>query len=327
MQAPSAPGKLKTLLAYTGATTTVLVMVPSQSTVAQFIELVQSRVKRADLSHVWRNGVKIFPSKNFAEFYQPDQLFFLTVTDSAPTPAEISAILATRTGVAVPAASAPPPSPGGPGRPGTAAYSPVLRDFAPPPEPAPGNVRLFTTLTLDSMLYGHEVTVPGTADPARAVRALAPILAQIGGLPEDAAVLLFFSCGIAFTSGTIDGFFESGAFPGVKRRLYAVVTRRIDASALNAEYSQLCDATAGRAALLSPVVAATEVGYTHIAALLGYLGKSRNSRALLPRALARLTGFAPLITSLSLICSAGAVRGVGGALKLLLKPITLRRLV
>lgn len=75
-----------------------------------------------------------------------------------------------------------------------------------------------------------------------------------------------------------------------------VVTRRIPDALLVREINKVCDAsTDERKLLLVPIVAASEVSYSHAACLLGYLGHGGIKSDPFVKAIATFTGFAPLI--------------------------------
>jgi hypothetical protein len=118
------------------------------------------------------------------------------------------------------------------------------------------------------------------------------------GAPSPFHVDLYLPRGIPFTSGCLNDAFGD-ALKSSPRSLYAVVTREISDDVRTAEYTELCDcSTADRKLLLSPVCDSTEIGLTQVASLLGYFNRQGDGGENVLRALAHLTGFAPLICAL-----------------------------
>jgi ubiquitin-conjugating enzyme E2 D/E len=130
------------------------------------------------------------------------------------------------------------------------------------------------------------------------------------GVPPDARLQLYLPCGIPFLSGTLGDFFAVPAFSGCQRVLYAVITRAIPDAFLTAAVDEVCDASTERGcAILSPVVASTTVGLSHVACLLGYLRNGGLKASPFTQAIATLTGFVPLISGLWRVTENHALTG------------------
>jgi hypothetical protein len=312
--------KLKTTFVVEGSGRS-LVMVPADFTVQQFIQLVNARLHRTDLRFASLEGSQLLDDEELQPFWSESAVFNITragaASSSAPNPPRPPLVMGPPPGGRQTAGVAPdrsPPDeegeldesedlPSDPPRPAASAaparptrkYEPVRHQL---PDAGPiGSdcFRVFTSLSLDSMVVGRDIPLQldlGVAETASA------ILGSLGGLiPANPSVLLYLGCGVPFLGGTLGNFVS--AFPRVARVIYAVVSEHIDSAVLSAEYTELCDVSdAGRQRLLSPMFQSTESGFTQIAALLGYVNHGGVNRDQFIAAMAQLTGFAPLVAGL-----------------------------
>jgi ubiquitin-protein ligase/uncharacterized protein YegL len=186
---------------------------------------------------------------------------------------------------------------------------------------ASGRIRIYTTATYESLTVGRsDLGVGEGTGYDEIVRVVRSGLR----LPEDAECFLFLSTGVPFLPkiggrpNTPGDLFR--ACEDVKRKIYGVVTRTgVEQRWLRDPVSEVCycplpvvsgdpsgtlrgpigfghDASDRMSFLLSPVVESTEVGYTRIACLLGYIASGGSRTNDLLRALVRYTDFAPLIS-------------------------------
>jgi hypothetical protein len=119
------------------------------------------------------------------------------------------------------------------------------------------------------------------------------------GVPRDAQLQLYLPGGIPFSGRSLRDFFTVPTFSRSQRFIYAVITRQIPDAVLTGGIDEVCDAsTESRRLVLSPVVASTDVGYSHVACLLGYLRHGGVKADAFVKTIATVTGFAPLITGL-----------------------------
>jgi hypothetical protein len=98
--------KLKTRFTVDGSGRTSLVMAPQNATVAEFLQLVQSRLKRSDLAHVWLDGCELLGEESFEDYWAADFIFVLT-TGNAPPDAQH--LLVPKSGTAAPQPAPAPP--------------------------------------------------------------------------------------------------------------------------------------------------------------------------------------------------------------------------
>jgi ubiquitin-protein ligase len=338
--------KLRTVIGIEGSEKTWLVMVPEGSTVGDFLTLVKARQKNQDFAHVWFDGSELFEDDEFKDYWSADGIFFVTVSDTAPS-AEIWAILRrSRSSIAKPPAPAPSvsapqpvitptrpivvslPTPSQtPVQPPTldrllqslAAYRSstststtkfVVRDFPALPAIDASHVRVFTTMSFASMVTGHDLIISLTSTREQVATAVASLVHDSNS-PQNYQLSLYLPGGIPFKTGTLSDVFTNASFRRAPHILYVVVTRPISADVLSTKYSELCNCnTNDRKLLLSPICESTEVGLTHIASLLGYLNREGTDCTNLLKSLAQLTGFAPMLCALRRLILRKRLHGV-----------------
>jgi ubiquitin-protein ligase len=168
-----------------------------------------------------------------------------------------------------------------------------------------GKLRVYSTLNFESMVTGDEIDLTAGLTLEQAENAVRAKL-RIG---REFAVHLFLSGGLRFSRthganpNTADGLFKN--WVNLRQRLYAVVTRPIPDALLTRQFPEgdLCDCRDPMKPLLSPICASTDVAYTHIAVLLGYLhsGSAGDRGSDLVQAIAAVTDFAPLVCGIARI--------------------------
>lgn len=174
-------------------------------------------------------------------------------------------------------------------------------DMGPKPSQLPSTqdqsspVTVYTTTDYNSMVKGDDFLIQMDWDLEHLTNFIIPEIHKKTNIKGPLMLHVFLPGGIPFTKGNLGQFFHSS--PG--NVLYIVVTRQIPEDFLNTTYHELCDcSTEAMRLLLSPCLPQTEIGLTHIACLLGYLRhQSRDGHDFL-RALARYTGFPPLICNI-----------------------------
>jgi hypothetical protein len=171
-------------------------------------------------------------------------------------------------------------------------------------------VRVFTTTSSKTIFEGFEVDLSLSLNLRQVNDILLPLVQGTAIVDGVVQLHIFLPSGLPFLSGTLSDFFKVPAFSQAQRILSVVITRRIADVLLSREFAEVCDASNDdRKLLLSPVVPATGVGYSHIACLLGYLGHDGIKWYPFMKVLATFTGFAPLICGLWRIVDNQAVLG------------------
>jgi hypothetical protein len=160
-----------------------------------------------------------------------------------------------------------------------------------------GRMRVFLTTTYDLMINGRDLNVDFLRDTRDMV---ADKVRAKFDIPETHDVHLFLSTGMRFTdryngeANCLNHFF--GVIEGLEFKLYAVVMRRIDPGLLAAPVPEVCSCVGDMRQLLSPLWdTASDVGFSRVACLLGYLRYGGTKADALVRALAAVTDFAPLV--------------------------------
>lgn len=184
-----------------------------------------------------------------------------------------------------------------------------------------GQLRVFTTQDYDSMVIGEVMAIP--LDSTRA-QVEAAIRRQFR-IRAHEHVLLFLSGGSVFSDEFQDGGRARpmtlndlfGRCDFLSRKIYAVVVRRppgdhVFQTNLEKATVQVCNySTDEMKYLLSPVEPAENaVCYSAVACLLGYLACNGYRSEDLMRALAYVTGFAPLVCGISQLMNNQAVDGM-----------------
>jgi hypothetical protein len=236
--------KRRVVFGVEGADKTRIYMAPESSTIGDFLNLIKQRQGRDDLAHVWLDGSELFEDDTIGDAWTERALFYASASEDPPSRDTIDNLQATRSAPPVPAAQPPqssqllqtaqtPTDESGlsnlinqmPARTasGGAAKSLVRKPADPAPIPA-GHVRLFTTLSLDSMISGHDIIVPSNLTAPEIIVAIAPVLEAVGA-PAPFQADLYLPGGIPFRGGTLADALASDAFKSGKPLLYAVVSR------------------------------------------------------------------------------------------------------
>jgi ubiquitin-protein ligase len=129
------------------------------------------------------------------------------------------------------------------------------------------------------------------------------VRAKVGGLvggmadarlPANIEFHIFLPGGLPFLSGTLDDFYEAVGNSACNHRLYVVVTRRLGDLSTSV-LRETCDCT--KAILLSPLYECTREGIADIGCFIGYLQHSGAKAEHMLLVFAKITRFAPLISS------------------------------
>lgn len=173
-----------------------------------------------------------------------------------------------------------------------------------------GKFLVLTTATPDSMFNGTNLNINMNMNTQQVTDVIIPYVQTIYNYKTPIQLILYMSSGVPFTSGTLNDFFSLQENYGLDRKIYAIVTRNIKADLLDKPQFELCNASnPDQRLLLSPIVDSTEIGLTHIACLLGYLNHDGANTDLFIRSIAKVSGFAPLITELTRIQNRNEVTG------------------
>jgi hypothetical protein len=186
----------------------------------------------------------------------------------------------------------------------------VTSDFQSLATIAPGRFRIFATTSYSDMIEGFEVDLNLDYNPEQIKEIVLPLLQPKSKISEIPQLHLFLPGGLPFLNGTLREFLEVPQFEESLHILYVVVTRYIPDVLLSLRIDDICNASNDeRKLLLSPVVIATDISYSHVACLLGYLGHGGMKGDEFSRVMAIFTGFVPLICGLWRITANDGVLG------------------
>jgi hypothetical protein len=158
---------------------------------------------------------------------------------------------------------------------------------------------MFATTNYADMIEGLEVDLALHLNRCPVNDILLPILERKGRVTGTPPLQIYLPSGIPFLSGTLEDFFGISTCNAALRILDVVVTRRIADAFLMRVINDVCDAsTEDWKLLLAPVVPLSDISYSHIACLLGYLGQSGIKGDPFVMTIATFTEFAPLVCGL-----------------------------
>jgi ubiquitin-protein ligase len=173
-------------------------------------------------------------------------------------------------------------------------------------------IRVLVSTTYDNLVRGS--TDFGLRDNMTLDQTTAAVRSRLR-LPADLDVHLFLPTGVRFTPRhdgaphTLRHLF--GALPDARRRVYAVVMRRIAPDWLTSPVDEVVDCSNDRMrTLLSPLCDSTHVGLTRIASLLGYLQTGGTGGTDFLDRIISYTDFAPLICGLKQILEQPEIDGL-----------------
>lgn len=309
------------------------VVVGEDTTIRDLLAQIRRVTGRTDLVDIWSDDDRIEPDQLVADWVESG------ITVKVGHPAEPAAPAYP----AIPAYPDIPPYPAPPADPAIPAYptppamtdevlvdvtqtivhvNPHLLTDVNVQNSKDGQIRVFTTQDYHSMVDGLVMDIPLDSTRAQVEAAIR----REFGIGAEQHVLLFLSGGAVFSDEFQDGgrarpmtlndLFGTCAF--LSRKIYAVVVQRPPAgegvfqTKLRKEDVQVCNySTDEMKYLLSPVVpAANDVCYSAMACLLGYLNLSGYRSEDLMRALAYVTGFAPLVCGISQLANNQVVDGM-----------------
>lgn len=287
---------------------TSILKIQKDETVGDILKRIQEKQKDGNLKYMFLEGCLINDNDILWNYHDPSQIYIVTRTSTLPK--EFETFFTDETA-----------SDTKPKKSKVIDDSDVIPFDIPTPEVVkPSNkakkFRVYTTLTLDSMIKGS--LVDGIEETTNAENAKNIVLEFIKNEPkfndfienkDDLEVSLFLPGGVHFRSGTFEDWLDTCDCS--RYMLYAVVTRKLGDLA-NQTFKQLCDCSSREMKLLlSPLCNSTKEGYTQIAALLGffYYGGTLESTQHILRCLATITGFAPMINSLYTIMVKKKING------------------
>jgi ubiquitin-protein ligase len=162
-----------------------------------------------------------------------------------------------------------------------------------------GTVRatIYTTANYASMTQGHEYVANRETTPDQIRDDVKANLRRWTGvsIAGQFTVLVFLPCGVPFVSGTLGEWLPLVNNP-IPAPIYAVVTRAFE-DVVDKKITEPCDITGDMPHLLSPLCESTPEGLAQMACLIGYLRHQGVKSGELLEVVARLTGFAPALTS------------------------------
>lgn len=263
---------------------TFVIRVPVDATVGDFLDLARQKDNNPNYRTVWQEGALIDNAEIINDLNANDDLLMISTTDEAP--AAVNDTIVNPLNIDMDD------------------DNDLIRSIAPaqryPVIEAIDQLTQYTLFISGSarcMLNGFLLEFDKNDTPNDVINKIKDNLNQINDLiiPPNPEIFVFLPGGIPFLSGTIGDYTDSTVIS--HPHLYVIITRHIG-NLVNRVIDNVCDCSNNdMKLLLSPICESTENGYSQIASLLGYIQHQGNHSEKLFLTLAKITRFAPLITS------------------------------
>jgi len=159
-----------------------------------------------------------------------------------------------------------------------------------------GEFLVFSNLSYNNMVKGDVVTIGLNQDFNYTKIWLFDYFNSMFRI-QSFEIRLFFAGGIPYVSGTLAEMISK--YKPKSMFIYAIFTRKISEELYNRSISNICDCSKDdMKLLLSPIVESSEIGYTTIASLLGYINRDGLRSDKIIKSLETFCQFSPMLVNL-----------------------------
>lgn len=263
---------------------TFVIRVPKGTTVGEFLELARNKDKNPNYRTVWQDNAKLDDVEVIDDIYTPNDFIMISTTEQAPDAFnesitnpmqdredEDNDLMRSIT---------------------HAHHYPTIDRLE-----ETDKFTVFVTGSAKAMLNGIKIEFSKNDTKDNVINKIKGALDRFDDLiiPQDYELFVFLPGGIPFLSGTIGEYTDSTVIS--HPHLYAIITKQLG-NLVKQVIENVCDCSSDeKKLLLSPICESTKDGYSQIASLLGYIQHLGNHTEKLFLTLAKVTRFAPLITS------------------------------